>query len=143
MKGATTAEEGRVFHTLDALRGIGAIGVVVFHMSGSFAPFSMPGGYLADDPESEANRRIASVVPGDSPVVRLDGECYVFATSRAVLQPRGAMRYCAVVSPSQGALFQSQFYAELDSGVSPVISADQRHTVLFVTQGEGEHACPA
>jgi len=47
MKEATA--EGRVFHTLDALRGIGAIGVVVFHMSGAFAPFSMPGGYLSVD----------------------------------------------------------------------------------------------
>jgi len=46
---AMAAKEGRVFHTLDALRGIAAIGVVVFHMSGAFAPFSMPGGYLAVD----------------------------------------------------------------------------------------------
>ena len=46
---AAPAQEGRVFHTLDALRGIAAIGIVVFHMSGAFAPFSMPGGYLAVD----------------------------------------------------------------------------------------------
>lgn len=40
---------GRVFHTLDALRGIAAIGVVIFHMGGSFAPVSAAGGYLAVD----------------------------------------------------------------------------------------------
>jgi peptidoglycan/LPS O-acetylase OafA/YrhL len=41
--------EGRVFHTLDALRGIAAIGVLVFHMSGAFSPIAAPGGYLAVD----------------------------------------------------------------------------------------------
>jgi len=43
------ARERRVFHTLDALRGIAAIGVVSFHMQGAFAPLSAPGGYLAVD----------------------------------------------------------------------------------------------
>ncbi len=47
--GAMAAAEGRVFHTLDALRGIAAIGVVVFHMSAAFAPFAVAGGYLAVD----------------------------------------------------------------------------------------------
>jgi peptidoglycan/LPS O-acetylase OafA/YrhL len=39
----------RVFHTLDALRGIAAIGVVIFHMSSFFEPIRVPGGYLAVD----------------------------------------------------------------------------------------------
>jgi peptidoglycan/LPS O-acetylase OafA/YrhL len=46
---AAAAPEGRVFHTLDALRGIAAIGVVVFHLQLAFAPFRVPGGYLAVD----------------------------------------------------------------------------------------------
>jgi len=41
--------EGRVFHTLDALRGIAAIGVVIFHMQQMFAPIKTSGGYLAVD----------------------------------------------------------------------------------------------
>jgi peptidoglycan/LPS O-acetylase OafA/YrhL len=41
--------EGRVFHTLDALRGIAAIGVVAFHMKQVFVPIATPGGYLAVD----------------------------------------------------------------------------------------------
>lgn len=41
--------EVRVFHTLDALRGIAAIGVVIFHMSRAFLPVAAPGGYLAVD----------------------------------------------------------------------------------------------
>jgi len=49
MKGAAAASEERVFHTLDALRGIAAIGVVIFHMQTRFAPIAAPGGYLAVD----------------------------------------------------------------------------------------------
>lgn len=47
--GATAVSEGRVFHTLDALRGSAAIGVVVYHMSLAFTPIAAPGGYLAVD----------------------------------------------------------------------------------------------
>jgi peptidoglycan/LPS O-acetylase OafA/YrhL len=43
------APGGRVFHTLDALRGIAAVGVVVFHLQQAFAPIAAPGGYLAVD----------------------------------------------------------------------------------------------
>jgi peptidoglycan/LPS O-acetylase OafA/YrhL len=46
---AVTAPQGRIFHTLDALRGIAAIGVLVFHMGGAFTPIAAPGGYLAVD----------------------------------------------------------------------------------------------
>lgn len=46
---ASEAQQGRVFHTLDALRGIAAIGVVIFHMSQAFLPVAIPGGYLAVD----------------------------------------------------------------------------------------------
>jgi peptidoglycan/LPS O-acetylase OafA/YrhL len=41
--------EARVFHTLDALRGIAALGVLVFHMGPLFTPIAAPGGYLAVD----------------------------------------------------------------------------------------------
>jgi CDGSH-type Zn-finger protein/mannose-6-phosphate isomerase-like protein (cupin superfamily) len=99
---------------------------------------NLPGGYLTDDPQSAENSQVATVAAAASPMVRLDGQCYVFSTSRAVLAARDGLRYCAVVSPSLGALFQSQFYGELAAGASPVISADGRHTVLFITEGEGE-----
>ncbi len=55
------------------------------------------------------------------------------------LSARGAMRYCPVVTPTLGALFQSQFYAEVAAGSSPVIAADGRHTVLFVHPGQRRH----
>jgi CDGSH-type Zn-finger protein/mannose-6-phosphate isomerase-like protein (cupin superfamily) len=99
---------------------------------------NLPGGYLTDDPESAENRKVAMVDAGAGPIVRLDGQCYVFSTSRATLTAHGSLKYCPVVTPELGALFQSQFYAEASRGASPVISADGRHTVLFITEGDGE-----
>jgi CDGSH-type Zn-finger protein/mannose-6-phosphate isomerase-like protein (cupin superfamily) len=99
---------------------------------------NLPGGYLTDDPDSPENQKVSWVAPGAGAVVRLDGQCYVFSTARAPLNARGAMRYCQVVTPTLGALFQSQFYAEVAAGASPVIAADGRHTVLFVIQGRGD-----
>ncbi|HEX3913748.1 MAG TPA: CDGSH iron-sulfur domain-containing protein [Steroidobacteraceae bacterium] len=98
---------------------------------------NLPGGYLTDDPDSPENRRVPVVAAGAGPVVRLDGQCYVFSTARATLIARDAMRYCRVVTPALGALFQSQFYAEIAHGSSAVVSADGRHTVLFVLEGSG------
>lgn len=46
---APVPPEARVFHTLDALRGVAAIGVLVFHLKQPFAPLAAPGGYLAVD----------------------------------------------------------------------------------------------
>src|SRR5579872_3191083 len=110
----------------------------------SNAPFcdgshnNLPGGYAQDDPESAANRKVRLIAADAGPTVQLDGRCYVFATSRASLRQHEALRYCTVLSPSRGALFQSQFYAEAGQGASPVIAAEDRHTVLFVASGRGE-----
>jgi peptidoglycan/LPS O-acetylase OafA/YrhL len=49
VQGSAVSQEARVFHTLDALRGIAAIAVVVFHMQRFFAPVAAPSGYLAVD----------------------------------------------------------------------------------------------
>jgi peptidoglycan/LPS O-acetylase OafA/YrhL len=49
MNEAVSSPEGRVFHTLDALRGIAAIGVFMFHMTLAVTPMAAPGGYLAVD----------------------------------------------------------------------------------------------
>jgi len=87
---------------------------------------NLPGGYLTDGPDSADNRKVASVVPGAGPIVKLDGQCYVFSTARAALISRDAMRYCQVVTPALGALFQSQFYAEIAGGSSPVLAAGGR-----------------
>jgi CDGSH-type Zn-finger protein/mannose-6-phosphate isomerase-like protein (cupin superfamily) len=99
---------------------------------------NLAGGYAEDDPESGANRAVELVAANAGPTVQLDGQCCIFSTARATLERRGTLRYCTVVSPARGAQFQSQFYAELEAGVSPVIAAEQRHTVLFITSGRGE-----
>ncbi|MGH6877845.1 MAG: CDGSH iron-sulfur domain-containing protein [Rhizomicrobium sp.] len=98
---------------------------------------NLPGATVADDPDSDANRAIRTVPHGVAAEVPLDGACYVFSTARATLMRRGTMEYCPVVTPARGALFQSQFYAEIGEGVSPVIGTNGRHAVLFVTEGEG------
>jgi CDGSH-type Zn-finger protein/mannose-6-phosphate isomerase-like protein (cupin superfamily) len=98
---------------------------------------NLPGGSTRDDPDSIDNRAVRLVEAGEAPIARLDGNCYVFSTARARLRDEGAMQYCAVVTPASGALFQSQFYARISHGSSPVISADGRHTVLFVRAGTG------
>jgi len=99
---------------------------------------NLPGGSICDDPLSAANLAVEMASAGEGPKVRLDGACYVFSTARASLTRAGAMAYCAVVSPATGALFQSQFYVEVDQGASPILAADGRHTVLFIAEGEGE-----
>jgi CDGSH-type Zn-finger protein/mannose-6-phosphate isomerase-like protein (cupin superfamily) len=99
---------------------------------------NLPGGYSEDDPESPANRAIAAVPHGADARVPLDGACYVFSTKRAKLTRQGEMAWCKVVTPSAGAQHQSQFYAEIGTGASPVIGANDRHTILFFTEGRGE-----
>jgi mannose-6-phosphate isomerase-like protein (cupin superfamily)/CDGSH-type Zn-finger protein len=98
---------------------------------------NLPGGSRFDDPDSAENRQVRMVPADAGPIVRLDGACYIFSTRRAQLVTRGVMGYAPVISPAMGALFQSQFYAEVTHGASPVISADGRHTVLFVFEGAG------
>ncbi len=99
---------------------------------------NLPGSYSEDDPESPANRATAAVPHGADARVALDGACYVFSTKRAKLARRGAMAWCKVVTPSSGAQHQSQFYAEMGTGASPVVAANDRHTILFFTEGQGE-----
>jgi CDGSH-type Zn-finger protein/mannose-6-phosphate isomerase-like protein (cupin superfamily) len=99
---------------------------------------NLPGATHEDDPGSDANRAIAEVPHGAAPEVPLDGTCYVFATSRAKLARRGSFGWCRIVGPGTGAIHQSQFYAEVESGASPVIGAGGRHAILFITEGEGE-----
>jgi len=99
---------------------------------------SLPGAETPDDPESAVNKAVAFVPHGAGPKTQLDGACYVFSTARARLTHRGMMAYCPVVTPARGARFQSQFYAEIGSGTSPVVGADGCHTILFVTEGTGE-----
>ena len=99
---------------------------------------NLPGGYQNDDPDSPENRAIPTLTPDAGPTLMLDNDCYVFSPTRATMERSGVLAWCPTISPAQGALHQSQFYAEVQVGSAPVISADDRHTVLFVVDGEGE-----
>ena len=98
----------------------------------------LPGGMVLDDPGSAANVAVATASQGGDALTRLDNACYVFSSARAALVRRGTMAYCPVITPARGALYQSQFYAEMGEGVTPAIGANGRHTVLFVIEGQGE-----
>jgi len=99
---------------------------------------NLPGGYRLDDPDSAENQTVALISADAGPDVALDGACYVFSTRRATLTDLGGLAYCAVISPAKGAHFQSQFYAEIGPGRSPVIAAAGRDTVLFSVTGQGQ-----
>ena len=94
--------------------------------------------YPEDDPESEANRAIPEVAPGENGRAVLNGGCYVFSTRRATKAERGASRYCPVIGPEFGSIHQSQFYFETGGGDSPVIAFGEREVVLFVSEGDAE-----
>jgi CDGSH-type Zn-finger protein/mannose-6-phosphate isomerase-like protein (cupin superfamily) len=98
---------------------------------------NLPGGYAEDDPGNAANAAVEFVSPGPGPRVPLDAGCYVFATGRASLRQHGTMAYCIVAGPAKGAEFQSQFYAEIDAGASPIVSANGQPVILFIMQGTG------
>ncbi|HEY2444319.1 MAG TPA: CDGSH iron-sulfur domain-containing protein [Rhizomicrobium sp.] len=99
---------------------------------------NLPGATVPDDPDSAANKAIRAVPHAAEAQVLLDGVCFVFSTARAKLKRRGSMAYCPVIGPTRGAQFLSQFYAEIEEGISPVIGANGRDTVLFVSEGQGE-----
>lgn len=99
---------------------------------------NLPDGYAEDDPDSIDNRRVRTVSRGDGPFVRLDGDCYIFSARHAAKQRMGSAAYCAIMTPAEGAQFQSQFYVEVDSGVSPVIAAHGSPMIVFVCEGEAQ-----
>jgi CDGSH-type Zn-finger protein/mannose-6-phosphate isomerase-like protein (cupin superfamily) len=99
---------------------------------------NLPGGYQSDDPDSAENQQIKLVKADAAGKTRLDNDCYVLSTSRAALTKRGTMAFCPIIGPALGALYQSQFYAEYETGASPVIAADGKHILVFVGEGDGE-----
>lgn len=98
---------------------------------------NLPGGYAEDDPDSPENRTISEVPATGAAEAKLDGDCYVFSLDKAQYEEHGSLRYCTVISEAQGARYQSQFYAELSGGQSPVMAFGSAHVILFIAEGEG------
>ncbi len=94
--------------------------------------------YPLDDPGSPENQAVPEVgLTGDARAV-LNGGCYVFSPGKAALREFENLKYCAVIGPDFGAIYQSQFYFEVSAGQSPVISFGDREVVLFISAGEAE-----
>jgi mannose-6-phosphate isomerase-like protein (cupin superfamily)/CDGSH-type Zn-finger protein len=98
----------------------------------------IPGAYALDDPNSRENRAIPERgVDAGNPMVTLADGCYVFSKDRAERDEVEGFSYCRIISPDQGAVYQSQFYGEA-TAPTPFISFGDRHVVLFVAEGRGE-----
>jgi mannose-6-phosphate isomerase-like protein (cupin superfamily) len=74
---------------------------------------------------------------GSSGKAQLDGGCYVCRISALPLKKRGSLRYGPIISPADGAVYQSQFYFEVGPGDSPIVGFEDSHVVLLVTVGNG------
>jgi len=99
---------------------------------------AIPGAYPLDDPDSAANRAIPEQhFDPATAAASLADNCYVFSTSQAERQHVGGFSYCRVISPAQGADYQSQFFAEAEHP-TPFVSFGNRHVVLFIAEGCGE-----
>jgi mannose-6-phosphate isomerase-like protein (cupin superfamily)/CDGSH-type Zn-finger protein len=98
---------------------------------------NLPSGSPLDDPNSAENRGIPLVVPQADARSVLDGQCYVFSSSRARLLSRGNLRYCTMVSGEWGAQYQTQVYFEIAAGRSPILTLGTSDVILFIARGTG------
>lgn len=65
----------------------------------------------------------------------LDGGCYVCTIDKTGMRRRGAMRFCEAIGAGHGSRFLSQFYVEIDFGVSDVFRFGGSDVVVFVAAG--------
>lgn len=67
----------------------------------------------------------------------LDGGCYVVTVASGAFEQHGAMRIAPVIHGNDGAKFLSQFFAEVQVGVSDILSFPNSETMLFIRNGTG------
>lgn len=94
--------------------------------------------YDEDDPTSPENLAIPEIPGGTDGRAVLDGGCFVANVDKLPLEVKGTTRIGPVISAATGAKHQSQFYAELSPGTSPVMAFGERHVIVLVTQGQGQ-----
>jgi mannose-6-phosphate isomerase-like protein (cupin superfamily)/CDGSH-type Zn-finger protein len=99
---------------------------------------NLPGGSPLDDPDSEKNRAVTMVEDKDGARALLNGKCYVFSPAEAEIRVRGNLRYCEVVSPAQGSIYQAQLFFEVGGGASPILRMGSSDVILFVSHGTGK-----
>ena len=93
--------------------------------------------YDSDDPDSLENRAIPTVPTNEEGRAMLDGGCFVAHVDRLAMARRDNLRWSSLISAQSGALYQSQFYFEVEGSESPVTEFPDRHVLLFVPQGRG------
>ena len=94
---------------------------------------------LATDEQVRAAASLP-ITPRDSGAVGkavLDGGCYVVTVDPGALEQHGAMKIGPVIHSADGAKFLSQFYAEVQGGVSDVLSFPKSDAMLFIRSGTG------
>jgi len=94
--------------------------------------------YEEDDPNSEANRLIPVVDADTQGRAVLDGGCCVVQVNRIAKREEGVLKLGELISRASGAQHQSQFYAEVAKGQSPILSFGDSDVIIFVAQGNGE-----
>ncbi|HEX2139674.1 MAG TPA: CDGSH iron-sulfur domain-containing protein [Woeseiaceae bacterium] len=93
--------------------------------------------YDEDDPDSEANRCITTVIHDRDGRFELNGACYVGRVSGIAPSERGNTRWRALVTAATGAKYQSFFHLEVSGGHSPVMAFGDADVVLLATAGDG------
>lgn len=93
--------------------------------------------YETDDPNSPENRAIPEIGVGNGGRAMLDGGCFVAHVDEMDLQQRGNLAWAPIISSQSGAIYQSQFYFEIEGGASPAIEFADRHVLLFAPHDWG------
>lgn len=93
--------------------------------------------YDEDDPDSEANRCITTVIHDRQGRLELNGACYVGQIARIAPSVRGNTRWRRLVTAATGAKYQSFFHLDVGAGQSPVLAFGEADVVLLATTGNG------
>lgn len=93
--------------------------------------------YDEDDPDSEANRCVTTVLHDRDGRFELNGYCYVGRIARMPSSIRGNTTWRSLVTAATGARYQSFFHMHIAAGESPVMAFGETDVVLLATAGHG------
>ncbi|HEX7013825.1 MAG TPA: CDGSH iron-sulfur domain-containing protein [Steroidobacteraceae bacterium] len=99
---------------------------------------NLPGGYADDEAETVENSTKPWAEEDEEGIRRLDAPCYTIRPTATRPADPGPFWLRKLVDGSRGAVYQTQFYAEIRQRASPILSAGpDAQTFLFVTEGSG------
>ena len=94
--------------------------------------------YPNDDAESPKNLLIPNIARTDGSRTMLDGGCFVVNPATMDGEQVDNLHLVELLSTGSGARYQSQYYALVHTGQSPVISFGKSHVVGFIVTGCGQ-----